>query len=118
MLGPALNLDVTLLWGSQLCNELACASLCNERPNCHGADIGRHPRQQQERENGGHQSMPPEVLLQMFFVFLGANGKHHQKPPNFIGALVNLAKHEQDIDMTGLDMNRSYWDGNFNVWAW
>ena len=53
-----------------------------------------------------------------FFVFLGANGKHHQKPPNFIGALVNLAKHEQDIDMTGLDMNRSYWDGNFNVWAW
>ena len=33
-------------------------------------------------------------------------------------ALVNLAKNEQDIDMTGLDMNRSYWDGNFNVWAW
>jgi len=67
----ALNLDVMLLWGSQLCNELACASLCKERPNCHGADIGRHPHQQQERENGGHQSMPPEVLLQMFFCFFG-----------------------------------------------
>ena len=71
MLGPALNLDVTLLWGSQLCNELACASLCKERPNCHGADIGRHPHQQQERENGGHQSMPPGVVLQMFFCFFG-----------------------------------------------
>ena len=109
MLGPALNLDVTLLWGSQLCNELACASLCKERPNCHGADIGRHPHQQQERENGGHQSMPPGVVLQMFF--FGANTIKNR-------ALVNLAKNEQDIDMTGLDMNRSYWDGNFNVWAW